>query len=165
MPGDIGKAFAQHLSVVRSRSGTAETGVVVLITQRSQVQILPPLPNVQVRGLFRLWKRPSCCGVLTSLLTALPPRDVSALLTVPPGLLTNSGRLADRVGIRAGSGSGLPHSWPGRAATREQLVDPRVRADAGRWAQERLSPRDACWCPERPNSRSSVVNIHVPRSA
>jgi len=42
MPGDIGKAFAQHLSVVRSRSGTAETGVVVLITQRSQVQILPP---------------------------------------------------------------------------------------------------------------------------
>ena len=28
-----------------------ETGVVVLITQRSQVQILPPLPFMQVRGL------------------------------------------------------------------------------------------------------------------
>ena len=41
MLGDIGKAFAQHLSVVRSPSGT----VVVLITQRSQFQILPPLPT------------------------------------------------------------------------------------------------------------------------
>ena len=49
MPGDIGKAFAQHLSVVRSRSGTAETGVVVLITQRSQVQILPPLQGQRPR--------------------------------------------------------------------------------------------------------------------
>jgi hypothetical protein len=29
---------------------TGETGVVVLITQRSQVQILPPLPIKQVRG-------------------------------------------------------------------------------------------------------------------
>ncbi len=65
MPGDIGKAFAQHLSVVRSRSGTAETGVVVLITQRSQVQILPPLPISQVRGLFRFQERPSCCGMRT----------------------------------------------------------------------------------------------------
>ena len=65
MPGGIGKAYAQHLSVVRSRSGTAETGVVVLITQRSQVQILPPLPTLQVRGLFRLWKRPFACRVLT----------------------------------------------------------------------------------------------------
>ena len=50
MPGDIGKAFAQRLSVVRSRSGTAETGVVVLITQRSQVQILPPLPGKTASG-------------------------------------------------------------------------------------------------------------------
>ena len=49
---------------------TPETGVVVLITQRSQVQILPPLPFSQVRGLFRLRERPSCYGVLTSLLTA-----------------------------------------------------------------------------------------------
>jgi hypothetical protein len=38
-----------------------ETGVVVLITQRSQVQILPPLLNQQVRGLFRFRERPSCC--------------------------------------------------------------------------------------------------------
>ena len=37
----------------QGRSGTPETGVVVLITQRSQVQILPPLPISQVRGLFR----------------------------------------------------------------------------------------------------------------
>ncbi len=67
MPGGIGKAYAQHLSVVRSRSGTAETGVVVLITQRSQVQILPPLPNQQVRGLFRYRERPHCCGLCTDL--------------------------------------------------------------------------------------------------
>jgi hypothetical protein len=33
--------------------GTAETGVVRLITQRSQVQILPPLPSLQVKGLSR----------------------------------------------------------------------------------------------------------------
>ncbi len=68
MPGDIGKAFAQHLRVVRSRGGTAETGVVVLITQRSQVQILPPLPLpplpfTKVRGLFQFWKGPSCLGL------------------------------------------------------------------------------------------------------
>ena len=67
MPGDIGKAFAQHLSVARSRSGTAETGVVVLITQRSRVQILPPLPISQVKGLFRFRKGPSCCGLCTDL--------------------------------------------------------------------------------------------------
>ena len=35
---------------------TGKTGVVVLITQRSQVQILPPLPISQVRGLFRFRK-------------------------------------------------------------------------------------------------------------
>ena len=40
---------------------TGKTGVVVLITQRSQVQILPPLPISQVRGLFRFRKGPSCC--------------------------------------------------------------------------------------------------------
>jgi len=38
---------------------------VVLITQRSQVQILPPLLILQVRGLFRLWEGPSCCGLCT----------------------------------------------------------------------------------------------------
>ena len=37
---------------------TPETNVVWLITQRSQVQILPPLPIPQVRGLFRFRKRP-----------------------------------------------------------------------------------------------------------
>ena len=46
-----------------------ETGVVVLITQRSQVQILPPLPSLQVRGLFRSWKGPSVSGLCTSLCT------------------------------------------------------------------------------------------------
>ncbi len=52
---------------------TPEMGVVVLITQRSQVQILPPLPFTQVRGLSRRREGPSCCAVLTSLLTALRP--------------------------------------------------------------------------------------------
>ncbi len=47
------------------RPGMPETGVVVLITQRSQVQILPPLPKVQVRGLFRSWERPSVCVLCT----------------------------------------------------------------------------------------------------
>jgi len=37
-----GISRGQHGS--QSRTGTRETGVVVLITQRSQVQILPPLP-------------------------------------------------------------------------------------------------------------------------
>ncbi len=44
------------------RPGTPETGVVVLITQRSRVQILPPLPNQQVRGSSRLRERPSCAA-------------------------------------------------------------------------------------------------------
>ena len=51
---------------VRERSSeTPETRVVVLITQRSEVQILPPLPIPQVKGLFRLRKGPSVCQMLT----------------------------------------------------------------------------------------------------
>ena len=41
------------------RPETPETHVVWLITQRSRVQIPPPLPSLQVRGLFRSWKGPS----------------------------------------------------------------------------------------------------------
>ena len=51
------------------RSETAETHVVWLITQRSRVQIPPPLPSLQVRGLFRSWKGPSACAVCTELCT------------------------------------------------------------------------------------------------
>ena len=48
---------------------TPETCVVWLITQRSRVQIPPPLPSLQVRGLFRSWKGPSACAVCTELRT------------------------------------------------------------------------------------------------
>ncbi len=48
---------------------TAETHVVWLITQRSRVQIPPPLPSLQFRGLFRSWKGPSACAVCTELCT------------------------------------------------------------------------------------------------
>jgi hypothetical protein len=44
---------------------TPETQVVWLITQRSEVQILPPLRSTQVRGLFRSWKGPFDLLVLT----------------------------------------------------------------------------------------------------
>jgi hypothetical protein len=37
---------------VCDRPGRAGTALGLLITQRSRVQIPPPLPNVQVRGLF-----------------------------------------------------------------------------------------------------------------
>ena len=62
-------------SVLRGQRGdqrrreTAETHVVWLITQRSRVQIPPPLPSLQVRGLFRSWKGPSACAVCTELCT------------------------------------------------------------------------------------------------
>ena len=69
---------------------TGETRVVWLITQRSRVQIPPPLPNWQVRGLFRFWEGPSCCGVLTSLLTTFRPSDFPAVLTVLPGFPTTA---------------------------------------------------------------------------
>ena len=46
--------------------GTLETVLVLLITQRSQVQILPPLLLAQVSALFLLRKRASCCRLLTS---------------------------------------------------------------------------------------------------
>ena len=90
-------------------------GVGRLITQRSRVQIPPPLPSLQVRGLFRSWKGPSCCGVLTSLLTVrwtggfLPSRH-------GPGLLAHGGRLLSRFGIEAGTGGGLQCSVLVRAA-------------------------------------------------
>jgi hypothetical protein len=45
--------------------------------------------------------------MLTSLLTALQSSDFPALLTVPPGFLSKSDRLAGRIGIRASSGSGF----------------------------------------------------------
>jgi hypothetical protein len=43
--------------------------VVWLITRRSRVQIPPPLPSWQVRGLFRYWKGLSACAVCTELCT------------------------------------------------------------------------------------------------
>src|SRR5271169_5148140 len=48
---------------------TAEMPVVWLMTQRSRVQIPPPLLISQVRGLFRSWKGPSACAVCTELCT------------------------------------------------------------------------------------------------
>jgi hypothetical protein len=51
----------------RRRPETAETYVVLLITQRSQVQILPPLPSSEAGSELRI--RPLACLVLTDLLT------------------------------------------------------------------------------------------------
>jgi hypothetical protein len=45
---------------------TPETHVVWLITQRSRVQIPPPLPSLQVKGLFRSRRRPLLTLVLTA---------------------------------------------------------------------------------------------------
>ena len=50
----------------------------VLITQRSRVQIPPPLPSLQVRGLFRSWKGPSACAVCTELCTRRLRRAAAA---------------------------------------------------------------------------------------
>src|SRR5579859_4092654 len=78
MGRDTGDAEVGHrcaVSVKRGQRGgqtscvTPETCVVWLITQRSRVQIPPPLPSPQVRGLFRSWKGPSACAVCTELCT------------------------------------------------------------------------------------------------
>ena len=134
---------------------TPETGVVVLITQRSQVQILPPLPNVQVRGLFRFREGPSYRGVLTSLLTALRPSDFPALLAVPSGSLANGGRVADCVGIEAGSSGSLLHSAPVGAADSGAVSSSASSRACWSPGARAPQPRDECWCPERTNSRYS----------
>ena len=54
---------------VCDRLGRAGTGIGLLITQRSRVQIPPPLLSLQVRGLFRSWKGPSAVAVCTELRT------------------------------------------------------------------------------------------------
>jgi hypothetical protein len=64
----IGPVRRGH-STRERRLETRETRVVWLITQRSRVQIPPPLPSLQVRGLFRSWKGPSACAVCTELCT------------------------------------------------------------------------------------------------
>jgi hypothetical protein len=51
------------------RLETGETDVVWLITQRSRVQIPPPLPRPE--ALSRTEKGPLACGLLTDLLTRL----------------------------------------------------------------------------------------------
>jgi hypothetical protein len=53
------------------RLGRAGTATGLLITQRSEVQILPPLPSQQVKGLFRSWKGSFDCGLCTGLCTSL----------------------------------------------------------------------------------------------
>ena len=55
---------------------TAETCVVWLITQRSRVQIPPPLPRPE--ALFRTGRGPLACGLLTDLLTRLGLTPISA---------------------------------------------------------------------------------------
>jgi hypothetical protein len=56
------------------RSETAETHVVWLITQRSEVQILPPLPRPE--AVPQTEGRPFACGLCTELCELLePPRD------------------------------------------------------------------------------------------
>ena len=76
-------------SVRRGHSGdqrqgeTAETHVVWLITQRSEVQILPPLPRPE--ALSRTEKGPSACGVLTDLLLDLASGRLAQLATVRLG--------------------------------------------------------------------------------
>jgi len=58
--------------------GRAGTAIGLLITQRSRVQIPPPLPSLQVRGLFRSWRGPSACAVCTELCTRLLRRAAVA---------------------------------------------------------------------------------------
>ena len=112
----------------------------LLITQRSRVQIPPPLPNQQVRGLFRSRKRPSCYDLLTGLLTALRPSDFPPFSPCPQ----NSWPAA--TAWPPASAYGLVAAMACRVLcqrgrlVREQLGSPRVHAIAGRWAQERLSP-------------------------
>jgi hypothetical protein len=55
---------------VSDRPGRAGTAIGLLITQRSRVQIPPPLPSSQVKGLFRSWKGPSAYAVCTELCEA-----------------------------------------------------------------------------------------------
>ncbi|SRR5712691_3764940 len=71
---------------------TIEECLPVLITQRSQVQILPPLLFVQVRALFRFRERASCCGLLTRLLTGLSARRLLAPRLSRPLLLSSGDR-------------------------------------------------------------------------
>jgi hypothetical protein len=52
---------------LHGRGKSAWTGTGLLITERSRVQIPPPLPSLQVRGLFRSRKGPSACAVCTEL--------------------------------------------------------------------------------------------------
>jgi hypothetical protein len=69
----------------------AKTTRGLLITQRSQVQILPPLPNQQVRGLSRFREGPSCCVLCTG------DRALSLLVPGRTGLAeTCSGDLRQR---------------------------------------------------------------------
>jgi hypothetical protein len=78
--------------------------------------------------------------MLTSLLTALWPSDFPAFSPCPQGSCPTATALADRVGIGAGSGSACRAlcRWGGWLGS--IWVSPCVRAAAGRWAQERLSP-------------------------
>jgi hypothetical protein len=112
----------------------AETARGLLITQRSQVQILPPLPSLQVRGLSRFREGPSCCGVLTSLLTALGSGDsllCPAWATIPDLRTPPSSRF----GIEAGSGGSLLCSAPVRAAGSVAVIRSELGTKAdGRWA-------------------------------
>ena len=67
---EMGSVLSAEVTMpARDSPRRPETRVVWLITQRSRVQIPPPLPSLQVRGLFRSWKGPSACAVCTELCT------------------------------------------------------------------------------------------------
>ena len=61
---------------------TPETHVVWLITQRSRVQIPPPLPRPE--ALSRTEKGPSACGLLTDVLTKRPLWTTAVDVSEPP---------------------------------------------------------------------------------
>jgi hypothetical protein len=77
--GDVEVPPRRGVTVHRGQPGsqrlceTRETRVVVLITQRSRVQIPPPLPRPE--ALSRTEKGPSACGLCTTVRPAMSCRD------------------------------------------------------------------------------------------
>ena len=145
--GDCGRAPCPGHRGRGSPSDAGETPVVVLITQRSQVQILPPtllpptlpplllppLPFVQFRGLSQSLGRPSRLGL--ALLIRVHGRSKPGVTTRAlgsdrasvrsrPGQNTRTchrpGPAAERYGWSRGAGNNRAHSaGPVRALARE----------------------------------------------
>jgi hypothetical protein len=96
-----GGGFPAHIRQAQGASQglseTPETRVVWLITQRSQVQILPPLPSLQVKALSDHGKgllRMPCAPVCARGLRDGPPRRLGGE-TFPRGHRSRRGRRTD----------------------------------------------------------------------